>query len=117
MSFRASLAASVMILLILALASLAVFRAFTPGAIRALEVTPEDVQLDPVMVGEARTFEITLKNVSEDLVEFAPLWSAALVWTCGSLMLGCNRERAQVCREHFGPGGEAALFGMNSSCY
>ena len=65
----------------------------------ALEVTPEDVQLDPVMVGEARTFEITLKNVSEDLVEFAPV------------MVGCACLDVRVADARLQPGESTSLSG------
>jgi len=70
MSMRVAMALTFAVLLALTTASIGLFFALGRDNPRALEITPQKADLEPVFVGESRPFEIQLKNVSSGLVEF-----------------------------------------------
>jgi hypothetical protein len=84
------MALTLAVLLALAAASIGLFFALGRGPARALEITPERAYLEPVFVGESRPFEIQLKNVSSDLVEFRGIMAG-----CACLNVGIAAPRLE----------------------
>jgi len=99
MSVRAAVALTLAILLALAVVSVWLFIALGSGSARALEIIPEKAVLEPVFVGESRPFEIQLKNVSGESVEFR------------GVMAGCACLKVRIADPRVEPGETTVLTG------